>query len=64
MKISVDLELCNGHGECVVEAPSVFDLPDDSETVALLAAEPGDELRDRIERAAALCPVRAISVEG
>ncbi|MTD54756.1 ferredoxin [Amycolatopsis pithecellobii] len=64
MKVTVDAALCNGHGECVIEAPEVFTLPDDSETVELLVAEPDEALREKVTRAAALCPVAALIVEG
>ncbi len=62
MRVTVDLNVCNGHGQCVIVAPEVFDLPDDFETVRLIMAEPGEESRGRVEEAAALCAVSAILV--
>ncbi|MCD2191509.1 ferredoxin [Actinomycetospora soli] len=37
MKIVVDYELCEGHGECVVAAPEVFDL-DEAVKICPIAA--------------------------
>lgn len=63
MKVTVDAALCNGHGECVVEAPEIFDLPDDAETAVILHPDSPDSLRPKATRAAALCPVAAISIK-
>lgn len=63
MKVKVDPDVCEAHGECVVAAPEVFELRDDEETVTVLQSEPGEELRDKVEEAEAVCPVAAITVE-
>ena len=64
MKIIVDFDRCQLHGECVMAAPEVFDIDDDSEAVTVLNPEPGEQLRNRIEEAALMCPVAAIRIEG
>lgn len=64
MKITVDLDLCDAHGACVMEAPEIFELGDDDEVVQLKMAEPPEDLRKAAERAAQSCPVQAISIEG
>ncbi len=64
MRVLVDFDKCELHGECVVAAPDVFDIGDDSEVVELLNAEPGEELRTKVEEAALMCPVAAIRIEG
>ena len=63
MRITVDYELCEGHGQCLMAAPEVFDLPDGSEQVVVLDADPPEALRDVIVRASAMCPAQAISIE-
>lgn len=63
-RIVVDLRLCDAHGDCVVEAPEVFDLGEDDEKVVVLDAQPGDDQWERVERAVRACPVSAIRVEG
>ncbi|NIH87096.1 ferredoxin [Amycolatopsis granulosa] len=60
MKIQVDMDLCESHGQCVFAAPAIFSFDDDD---ILVHAETADEsLRDAVEKAAAACPVRAIRV--
>ncbi|MBO0727691.1 MAG: ferredoxin [Acidimicrobiaceae bacterium] len=63
MKVVVDFQACEMHGDCVMEAPEVFDLTDDSEVVTVLDAEPPEELRSKAETAARMCPVAAILVK-
>lgn len=62
MHITVDYDLCEGHGQCILAAPDVFDLPDDAEQVELLDADPAEQQREAIVRAAAMCPAQAIQV--
>ncbi len=63
MKVIVDSALCALHGDCVMEAPEVFDLEDDSDVVILLDDEPPAELRSQVEAAARMCPVSAITIK-
>jgi len=62
MKIHLDLALCNGYGNCVMEAPEEFDLDEDSGKAVLLREEAGDEARTRLELAVAVCPMQAITL--
>lgn len=64
MKVTVDTDVCEAHGECVIAAPEIFELGDDDEVVTVLQEEPGEELRDKAEEAVKVCPVAAITVEG
>jgi len=64
MRIEVDLDLCQAHGDCVVAAPELFDLGEEDDYVTVLVAEPGEELRVKAERAASDCPVTAITIVG
>jgi ferredoxin len=64
MKVTVNLETCDTHGDCVVEAPDVFDLDDAAAFVTVLQPEPPEDLREAVERAADACPVSAITIEG
>lgn len=63
MKVIVDYDLCQAHGECAAVAPEVFEL-DDSDNLNVLIEEPDESLREKVEQAAAVCPVMAIKVEG
>jgi ferredoxin len=65
MNVFVDAGRCELHGECVMAAPTVFEISEDeTETVTLLDAEPDETLRNAVEEAALLCPVAAIVIEG
>lgn len=64
MKIIVDTNLCEVHGDCVVVAPDFFDIGEDDEVVQVLDDEPGEEHRATILQAAKMCPVAAIRIEG
>ena len=59
MKIKIDRDLCVGLGECVEEAPAVFDLDSQGKAV-LLDQNPTD--REKVLAAASSCPVDAITV--
>jgi ferredoxin len=61
MQISVDLDLCQGHGVCCSEAPALFAL--DGEKVRVLAAEPSPDLHAAARMAAKYCPTRAIRIQ-
>ncbi|GAA2539289.1 ferredoxin [Mycolicibacterium diernhoferi] len=62
MRIDVDVTLCEGHGQCLMAAPEVFDLPDDADHVVVLDQDPPEQERDAVVRAAAMCPAQALSV--
>jgi ferredoxin len=63
MRVFVDTDVCDAHGECLIEAPEVFALSDDDETVRILVAEPPGRLHTAVEKAMSVCPVSAIYVE-
>lgn len=62
MKITLDSSLCDGHGDCVVVAPELFDLGDDDDVATLLVAEPGEALWAKAREACDACPVQAITL--
>ena len=64
MKVEVDLERCQGYVCCVMAAPEVFDVDDDTAKVVLLTAEPGREWRAKVEEAVRSCPSRALRITG
>lgn len=61
MRVSVDLERCEGHGLCAFAASEVFDLDDDG----LLHYEPSppEALRPGVLAAVRGCPVGAITLD-
>jgi ferredoxin len=64
VKVIVNPELCEAHGECVVAAPEVFDLGEDDDVVQVIDPAPGEQARSKVDLAIRLCPVLAIQVEG
>lgn len=62
MKIIVDMNLCQDHGQCAIAAPAVFRMNDEGK---LEYEEIADEARRaEVEEAADVCPVQAILIEG
>jgi ferredoxin len=59
MRVVVDHNLCEGNGRCVEVAPQVFELRDDDRSYVLMQ-NPPQELRDKLQLAAKLCPRQAI----
>lgn len=62
MRITVDLDTCQGYVCCVVAAPEVFDVDDDSGLALLKNDAPGEELRAKVEQAVRDCPTKAITL--
>ena len=60
MRVVVDLDLCQGHGMCELEAPDVFEAGRDS--VELLDATPDESLRAGVEAAVRYCPTQALKI--
>ncbi|MEV6588716.1 FAD-dependent oxidoreductase [Streptomyces acidicola] len=60
MKISVDLNRCEGYGQCVFTAPSAFTLH--GLEALTYVPNPPEEMRDAVHRAALACPVQAITI--
>ncbi len=58
--IRVDLDLCQGHGVCVGEAPDVFALDAEELKVRVLVERPDAEHRPSADSAIRHCPTRAI----
>lgn len=61
--VRVDQELCEGYACCVMTAPTVFDISDETGKAFPLQPNPDDSLRDLVEKAVRGCPTHAISIE-
>jgi ferredoxin len=61
MRIEVDLDLCQGHAMCELEAPDVFTVPSKGK-VSVTQPEPAEGLRDAVEAAVRYCPTRALKL--
>lgn len=62
MRVEADLDLCQGHGMCAVEAPDVFALGKGDDQVRILQAEPDDSRRPAVHNAVRYCPATALAV--
>lgn len=60
MRIEVDLDLCQGHGMCEMEAPDIFESERDS--VNLLDPQPDSSHLPDVERAVRYCPTQALKI--
>jgi ferredoxin len=63
MKVTVDTDKCIASGQCVLNAPDVFDQRDEDGIVVLLNPSPPAALAEDVRQAAALCPALAIMIE-
>lgn len=61
MKVTVDLTLCQDHGQCAIAAPEVFQINDDGRLEYNGIAD--NSLREYVEDAVDVCPVQAILIE-
>ncbi|XVQ13147.1 ferredoxin [Spirillospora sp. CA-255316] len=61
MKVVVDLDMCQDHGQCAIAAPDVFRINEDGRLE--YDGSPAESLRGDVEDAADVCPVQAILIE-
>jgi len=62
MRVVVDLDKCQDHGQCTFAAPEVFRI-NEAGKLEVLQEHPDESLRDCVEEAADVCPVQAITIE-
>jgi ferredoxin len=60
-RVQADLDLCQGHAMCELEAPDYFRVPKRGQ-VEILVDEPPEEARKQIEQAVRACPTQALSI--
>lgn len=60
VKIDVDMYKCQHYGQCVFEAPNIFNLKDDDKLEYL--AEADESERANVENAVDVCPMQAIRI--
>ena len=63
MRVVVNFQLCESNALCVGIAPEVFEL-DENDNLVVLADQPSEELRERLQEAVRSCPRQAISLQG
>lgn len=60
--VNVDLNLCQGYANCLVEASTLFDIDDDSNKAVVLGSQHADRLRGQAEAAVHGCPAQALTI--
>ncbi len=61
-KVEVDYDLCQGHANCMAEAPEIFQV-DDKGTLTVLQETPDNALLKKAQAAARYCPTGAIKIK-
>jgi len=61
MRIEVDLDLCQGHANCEVEAPDIFAVPRKGK-VTVITPHPAPSARAAVEAAVRYCPTQALTI--
>jgi ferredoxin len=62
MKIKIDWDLCECHGQCEFSAPNVFRI--DNDDVLEFDENPPESERRNVEQAIKRCPTMALRLEG
>ena len=63
MRVTVDLDACEGNGKCVQAAPEVFELPADEDQVQVKVDPIPAELEGAVDRAVRVCPRQALQTQ-
>lgn len=62
MRVHADRDSCVSSGQCVMNAPDVFDQDENDGVVVLKTDTPPPELARDVRQAAAMCPAMAITL--
>jgi ferredoxin len=62
IRIEVDMDLCQGHAMCELEAPNYFKVPKHGKVEILKHTAP-EEDRAEVEEAVWACPTQALSIK-
>jgi ferredoxin len=61
-KVGVDIDLCQGHAMCELEAPDYFSVPRRGQVEILKDTGP-EEDRDEVQNAVDMCPTQALFIK-
>ena len=63
MRVVVNYDLCEANARCMAACPEVFQV-DENDELHILIEDPPENLRKRVEAAAAACPRAALRLVG
>lgn len=63
MRIKLDEDLCMGYANCVVKAPELFDIDEQTDKAIVLVPEPSADQLPAAEAAVRACPALALRLE-
>jgi ferredoxin len=63
MKIVLEEDVCMGYANCVIEAPELFDIDEDTDKAVVLVERPQGEQQDAAREAVRVCPAVALRLE-
>jgi ferredoxin len=61
-RVEADLDLCQGHAMCELEAPDYFQVPKRGK-VEIVDPELPEDARPDVERAVEMCPTQALFIK-
>jgi ferredoxin len=64
VRIILDTHSCQAYANCLLTAPDVFDLDEESGIAIILQENPPEDRRAAVEEAVRSCPVQALTLEG
>ncbi|GAB2459337.1 ferredoxin [Jatrophihabitans fulvus] len=62
LRLTIDMDKCTACACCMMEAPGLFDIDDDTGQVVLLQEFPSEDQRDEAERGVRSCPENVITL--
>lgn len=62
-RLVLDLDRCQGYANCVIAAPDLFDIDDDTGLSILLVEQPNQDQLAAAQDAVRQCPAEAIRLE-
>ena len=63
MRVTADLDLCQGHQMCQGEAPAVFGFDEAADVVVVLQQHPEESLLPQVRAAVKHCPAMALGLD-
>ncbi|WAX59001.1 ferredoxin [Jatrophihabitans cynanchi] len=63
MRIKLDEDLCMGYANCVVQAPDLFDIDEETDKAVVLVTAPSSEQLPAAKAAVQACPAMALRLE-